>query len=95
MGGPVWAYGADVAYVMSADRVVVLDLTLPEDEPRILSESGSTIWRAIDGVRDEDAVAKYVADEYGLATADIESDVRAFLSELAHLSLIRPATGTS
>jgi hypothetical protein len=88
VGDAVWRHNDGVAFVDSADRVVVLDLSLAEDEPRILSESGSAIWRAIDGRRSEGDIVAEIARQYEIAVDVVEPDVAAFVAELARLELI-------
>jgi hypothetical protein len=88
MSEGVWRYRDQVAFVDSGERVVVLDLTIPEDEPRILSESGSAIWRAVDGIRSDAEVVAEIARHYEIATVIVAPDVAEFLTELAALRLI-------
>lgn len=88
MAGQLWRHGEHVAYVDSGERVVLLDLSRQEDEPRILSPSASAVWRCIDGIRTDEAIVAAVADQYELAPEAIENDVLSFLTELIELGLI-------
>lgn len=84
----VWAHCRHVAWVDSEDRVVLLDLSASVDEPRILSDSGSSIWRSIDGKRDDAAIVDAIAAAYGLEPDEVRADVYAFLEELSSLGLV-------
>lgn len=87
----VWRQCDHIAYVDSDERVVLLDLSQAQDEPRVLSASASAVWRAVDGNRNDAEVAAAVADWYSVATDVVAADVYAFLDELARLRLIEPA----
>ena len=57
-------------------------------EVSMLNDAGSVIWAAIDGVRDEAAIAARVADEFEIPPEDAARDVAAFLDELASADLV-------
>ena len=65
---------------MIDDEAVVMDL----ESGAFFSLSGSalSIWAAIDGSRDRDAVVATVASEYGLAGEELAADVDAFIAQL-------------
>jgi hypothetical protein len=83
-----WRHSERVAWVDSGDRVTILDLSVSQDEPRILSESASAVWRAVDGLRSDSDIVAEVALGYGVSSEVIEADVRSFLNELAELRVV-------
>jgi hypothetical protein len=88
--GSVWSHSSDVAYVEEEDRVVLVDLTRPADPPQIFNGSAATIWLAVDGQRDEDAVVAHVAQAYGVEGVEVAVEVRTFLGELDARGLLSP-----
>ena len=80
---------AQIAWVDGVDgRVVVLDLDHLDQPPRVLVEPAAVIWRAVDGLRDEEEVVLVVASAYAMAPDQIRHDVRDFLTELKKLGLV-------
>jgi hypothetical protein len=63
-------------------RVVVLDLDRLSEPPRLLVEPGAAIWRAVNGLRDQEEIVLAVAAAYPMAPEQIRDDVRRFLTEL-------------
>jgi hypothetical protein len=90
---PIWRHRDDVAWTEGVDRVVVLDLRRPtEPGPMAFEGSAATIWTALDGVRDTDAVIAFVAETYELEPAVVDAEVRSFLVDLKGRDLIEDAT---
>jgi hypothetical protein len=54
-----------------------------------LRDTARSIWQAIDGARDKDAVVEAVAAEYGVSPDSIVGEVDAFLAELGTAGLLR------
>jgi hypothetical protein len=84
-----WSHAPDVAYVEEEDRVVLVDLRHPADPPQILNGSAATIWLAIDGQRDDEAVIDHVAEAYGVERVEVAEQVRSFLADLDARGLLR------
>jgi hypothetical protein len=80
---------ADLAVIDRHDRVVVLDLRRIDDpRPCQLEGTALAVWRAIDGVRDRDAVVAVLAADYAVEVGDIGADIDGFLVELERLGLV-------
>ena len=79
----------EIAWVDGAHgRVVLLDLDRLTEPPRVLAEPAAAIWRAVDGLRDEEDIVRAVAAAYAMAPDQIRDDVRTFLTELEGLGLV-------
>ncbi|MBP6994914.1 MAG: PqqD family protein [Phycicoccus sp.] len=77
----------DVAYVLDDDAVYVA--VVPEGPIRVLEGAGAIIWEAIGDHRRVSEVIAEAADQAGLAAGQIGDEVRAFLTDLSDLGLIR------
>lgn len=88
-----WHQAAQVAQVDSGDRVVLLALSHPAEQPRVLSDSGAVIWRLLAVPVTDDELIASVADAYSVAPDVVAADVTAFVAHLQDLSLIETAEG--
>lgn len=61
-------------------------------EVSTLDEVGTLVWSAIDGSRDEEALARLVCERYAVAPEEALADVRAFLDELSGAGLVEFST---
>ena len=84
----VWAISSEVAWTDEGGRVAVLDLDRLEQPPVVFTGSGGDIWRALDGERNEDAIVSILAAEYEVNDAEIGSQVRTVLTDLAQRQLL-------
>lgn len=80
------------AVVEEADRVIVLELTRPESRPLVLEGTAAAIWHRIDGARATDDIVRTLADELGISTDAIRSDVEDFLARLENELLLSGTT---
>lgn len=71
------------------DEVVLLDLESADFFS--LSGTGLAIWELIDGARSQPDITAAVAADYGVETADIETEVSEFLEQLRAGGFVRNA----
>ena len=60
----------------------------PDEPPVVLTGTAAAIWDAVDGARDDEAVASSVADLYGVPVDEIRHEVLTFLQHLASCRLL-------
>jgi len=87
----VWVRKDELAFVESADRLVVLDLDRLDELPLVLTGSAAAVWSAIDGSRDEEGICAEVAEGFGVETDEVRAHVSEFLGDLAGRDLITSA----
>jgi Coenzyme PQQ synthesis protein D (PqqD) len=83
-----WRHAEEISLVEGVDRVAIVTLTRLEDRPLVLTGTAASIWAAVDGARDDDAVASEVAARYDVPVEQIRTDVLTFLQHLASCQLI-------
>ena len=70
-------------------RVVVLPLADPAaGRPMVLEGPAAAVWHALDEPGTSQEVASRVAEEVGVAAAEVEADVAAFLLRLAAVRVV-------
>jgi hypothetical protein len=80
-----------VAFVVSQDRVALLDLDQPDAPASVLEGTAALIWLAIDGVRTTEGIAEHVAAAHRAPPSVVGPDVAAFVAELVARGLVAPA----
>jgi len=83
-----WVRRADVAWTAQDERVVVLDLRHLDRAPAILEGSSAVVWALLDDPVEEPALARDVADLYGVSTDEVTGSVVAFLTDLDRRGLV-------
>jgi hypothetical protein len=83
-----WRHADEISHVESAERVAIVTLSRLEDPPVVLTGTAASIWAAVDGARDDEAVACEVADRYDVPVEQIRTEVLTFLQHLASCQLI-------
>ena len=86
-----WRHVDNVALVSDVDRVAVVALSQLEEPPVILTGTAAIIWEAVDGARDDEAIAARVAAVYEVPVDEIRDDVMTFLRHLATCQLLSRA----
>jgi len=66
----------------------IIVMRLDNGELLSLVDTGSAVWRLIDGVRDRDALVAALCRDYEADTDEITSDVAVLLSQLNDAGLI-------
>lgn len=84
---PRVAVSPDAAYVVDDDAVYVA--VIPEGPVRVLEGAGAIIWEAIGDHRRVSEIIAEAAAQAGLSAGQIGDEVRAFLTNLSDLGLIR------
>lgn len=91
----------DAAFVLtSPERVVVLNLAVPGDQPRALLGTGASIWHALVGADEnlrpwisEPELLTVLATAYATDQAEITPDVLSFLKELTAAGYLNARDG--
>ncbi|MGO4186372.1 PqqD family protein [Pseudarthrobacter sp. TAF60_1] len=91
----IWRHSNCVAKVRteSANRLAVLHLDA--NQPVVLEGTAVTIWDLIDGERTEQALLAELECCFEDQTAQMQSQIEAFLANLAAQHLIEPAHATN
>lgn len=96
-----WQVSERAAYVASSpERVVVLNLDRPAEQPLAILGSGAAIWHELmppEGtlerpIRRDSELLERLAERYGCAQESISADVQNFLAELVDRGLIQRST---
>jgi hypothetical protein len=85
---PPWRHADEISHVQGAERVAIVTLSRLEDPPVVLTGTAASIWAAVDGARDDEAVACEVAARYDVPVEEIRTEVLTFLQHLASCQLI-------
>jgi len=83
-----WRHVEEISHVEGADRVAIVTLARLQDPPVLLTGTAARIWAAVDGARDDEAVASEVAARYDVPVEEIRTEVLSFLQHLAACQLI-------
>lgn len=85
---------ADLAEVVSGDRIVVLRLDDTDCTPHVLQGTAVAIWQHIDGRRSAEDISATLAAVYDAPLARVRADVRSCLSVLHDVGLIARVEGS-
>ena len=84
-----WTINPHVAWVGTADRVVVLDLDAPDAAPIILSGSSAEVWHTLRMSGHPEEIVSVVAETFEQPVHEIRDDVLSFLDDLAARAIVR------
>lgn len=80
---------ADVAWVASPDRVVILRLANVATPPLVLAGTAGTIWEKIEGEMTLDELVASVSTHFSVDGSEIYDAVAAFVTESIERGLMR------
>lgn len=81
-----------VAAMTEIDGVIAV-YSSAADQVLVLSETASSVWRLLDGVRSERQVVEALAERYGVEPDSIAADVSSMLTSLRDGGLLETRDG--